>query len=128
MVFYTNAKNKSNFMAPRLTAVQMLSLFIWLDFFGIICILDYFIFRNNTLPMTIPVFNNNFDIIIDFIFIQIILYFIFNKKKIMKLEDKYKDKEVFSKNNILTVVFAFVIPLVVAFTFIQLRIMNIYLW
>ena len=85
-------------------------------------------YRNNTLPMTIPVFNNNFDIIIDFIFIQIILYFIFNQKKIMKLEDKYKDKEVFSKNNILTVVFAFIIPLVVAFTFIQLRIMNIYLW
>jgi SNF family Na+-dependent transporter len=128
IVVYTNAKNRSNFMAPRLTAVQMLSIFIMFNIYAIVSILNYLFFNHNILPLQLKIVGSNFDIILNYIILLVILMFIYTKKRIQKIEKKYENTDVFSKKNILTLIIGYAYPLVIYMIFIQLRLRGIYFW
>jgi len=128
IVVYTNAKNKSNYMAPRLTAFLMVSVFIMFNIYAIVSILNYFFFNHNVLPLELKFVGNNFDIILNYIILQVILMFIYTKKRIQKIEKKYENTDVFSKKNILTLIIGYAYPLVIYMIFIQLRLRGLYLW
>lgn len=127
-IFYSAVEKNKNSI-PRVAGTQIVLMYAINHYFCLTSIFNYYIFHKKTLPSALLFFGNSlFDGILTLLIAFFIIFFIYNKNRIIKIKVKYDGLKLFSFRNIVLLLLWFFIPILIGGIMTNLRVNGKCFW